>query len=61
MQSRIDAYAGKPFAALDREYLRDLFDVMLLQQTAGIQRALVDVFLGYLLSGARRSPLGKCG
>jgi hypothetical protein len=28
-------YAGKPCAALDRQYLRDWFDVTLLQQAAG--------------------------
>jgi hypothetical protein len=39
-------YAGKPCAALDRQYLRDLFEVMLLQQAACIERVLVDVFLG---------------
>jgi hypothetical protein len=39
-------YAGKPCAALYRQYLRDLFDVMLLQQAARIERVLVDVFLG---------------
>jgi hypothetical protein len=52
-------YAGKQCAALDRQHLRDLFDVMLLQQAAGIERALVDVFLGYLLSVARPSRLGQ--
>ena len=53
--------AGKPCAALNRYFLRDLFDVMLLQQPAGIERALIDVFLAHLPSGARQSRLGQCG
>jgi predicted nucleotidyltransferase component of viral defense system len=48
-----DVYAGKLCAALDRQHPRDLFDVMLLQQTEGLDRALFDVFLVYLLSGDR--------
>ena len=49
----LDVYAGKLCAALDRQHPRDLFDVMLLQQAEGIDRALFDVFLVYLLSGDR--------
>jgi hypothetical protein len=33
-----------PSVALDRQYLRDVFDVMLLQQAASRERVLVDLF-----------------
>lgn len=49
----LDLYAGKLCAALDRQHPRDLFDVMQLQQAEGVDRALFDVFLVYLLSGDR--------
>lgn len=49
----LELYAGKLCAALDRQHPRDLFDVMQLQQAEGIDRALFDVFLVYLLSGDR--------
>lgn len=49
----LELYAGKICAALDRQHPRDLFDVMQLQQAEGIDRALFDVFLVYLLSGDR--------
>jgi predicted nucleotidyltransferase component of viral defense system len=49
----LDLYAGKICAALDRQHPRDLFDVMQLQQAEGIDRALFDVFLVYLISGDR--------
>ena len=53
----LDLYAGKLCAALDRQHSRDLFDVMQLQRAEGIDRALFDVFLVYLLSGDR--PLAE--
>jgi len=49
----MELYAGKFCAALDRQHPRDLFDVMQFQQAGGIDRALFDVFLVYLLSGDR--------
>ncbi len=49
----LDLYAGKLCAALDRQHPRDLFDVMQLQQAGGFDRALVEVFLVYLISGDR--------
>ena len=49
----LDIYAGKLCAALDRQHPRDLFDVMQLQHVAGIDRALFEVFLVYVLSGDR--------
>lgn len=49
----LELYAGKICAALDRQHPRDLFDVMQFQQDQGIDRALFDVFLVYLLSGDR--------
>jgi predicted nucleotidyltransferase component of viral defense system len=49
----LDVYAGKLCAALDRQHPRDLFDVMQLQQAGSIDRALIEVFLVYLLSGDR--------
>lgn len=49
----LELYAGKLCAALDRQHPRDLFDVMQLQQAEGIDRALFDVFLVYLISGDR--------
>jgi len=47
-------YAGKPRAAPDRHYLRDLFEVTLLEQGESGERVLV------YLSGARPSSLGRC-
>jgi len=49
----LDIYAGKLCAALDRQHPRDLFDVMQLQHAEGIDRALFEVFLVYVLSGDR--------
>ncbi len=49
----LELYAGKFCAALDRQHPRDWFDVMQFQQSGGIDRALFDVFLVYLLSGDR--------
>jgi len=49
----LELYAGKFCAALDRQHPRDLFDVMQFQQAGGMDRALFDVFLVYLLSGNR--------
>ena len=49
----LELYAGKLCAALDRQHPRDLFDVLQLQQAEGMDRALFDVFLVYLLSGDR--------
>jgi hypothetical protein len=46
-------YAGKSCAALDRAQPRDLIDVMRFQQVRGIDRALLDAILVYLLSGDR--------
>ena len=48
-----DIYAGKLCAALDRQHPRDLFDVIQLQHAEGIDRALFEVFLIYVLSGDR--------
>jgi hypothetical protein len=49
----LDIYAGKLCAALDRQHPRDLFDVMQLQRAEGVDRALFEVFLVYVLSGDR--------
>lgn len=48
-----DLYAGKLCAALDRQHPRDLFDVQLLLKQEGLTDALLEVFVVYLLSGAR--------
>lgn len=48
-----DLYAGKLCAALDRQHPRDLFDVQLLLKHEGLNDALLEVFLVYLLSGDR--------
>ncbi|MBU6434132.1 MAG: nucleotidyl transferase AbiEii/AbiGii toxin family protein [Nitrospirae bacterium] len=52
-----DLYAGKLCAALDRQHPRDLFDVQLLLKHEGLNDALLDVFIVYLLSGDR--PLAE--
>ena len=48
-----DLYAGKLCAALDRQHPRDLFDVQLLLKYEGLNDALLEVFVVYLLSGDR--------
>ena len=48
-----DLYAGKLCAALDRQHPRDLFDVHLLLKHEGLNDALLEVFVVYLLSGDR--------
>ena len=48
-----DLYAGKLCAALDRQHPRDLFDVQLLLKHEGLNDALLEVFVVYLLSGDR--------
>ena len=48
-----DLYAGKLCAALDRQHPRDLFDVQLLLEHEGLNDALLEVFVVYLLSGDR--------
>jgi predicted nucleotidyltransferase component of viral defense system len=44
-----DLYAGKLMAALDRQHPRDLFDVMVLLEGAGITDALFRAWLVYLI------------
>lgn len=48
-----DLYAGKLCAALDRQHPRDLFDVQLLLEHEGVDDALMEVFVIYLISGDR--------
>ncbi len=48
-----DLYAGKVVAALDRQHPRDLFDVRELLAHEGIDDALRDAFVVYLLSHNR--------
>lgn len=48
-----DLYAGKLCAALDRQHPRDLFDVQLLLKHGGLNDALLEVFVVYLLSSDR--------
>ncbi len=48
-----DLYAGKIVAALDRQHPRDLFDVRLLLANEGIDDALRQAFVVYLLSHNR--------
>lgn len=48
-----DVYAGKLVAALDRQYPRDLFDVMLLYRHEGITAAIRRAFVIYLASHDR--------
>lgn len=48
-----DLYAGKLCAALDRQHPRDLFDVKALLENEGIDQALKDTFLVYLISHGR--------
>lgn len=59
-----DVYAGKLVAALDRQHPRDLFDVKLLLEQAGLSERLLDAFVVYLASHDRPmsevlSPAGK--
>jgi predicted nucleotidyltransferase component of viral defense system len=53
MVSFADLYAGKLAAALDRQHPRDLFDVQYLLANEGIDKALFQTFLAYLLSHNR--------
>jgi predicted nucleotidyltransferase component of viral defense system len=48
-----DLYAGKLVAALDRQHPRDLFDVQYLLTNEGIDKALFQTFLAYILSHNR--------
>ncbi len=48
-----DLYAGKLVAALDRQHPRDLFDVQHLLANEGIDDALYQAFLAYVLSHNR--------
>ena len=48
-----DAYAGKICAALDRQHVRDLFDIRQLLLCNGIGRNLFKTFLVYLISSNR--------
>lgn len=48
-----DLYAGKLVAALDRQHPRDLFDVQQLLANEGIDKALFQTFLVYILSHNR--------
>jgi len=48
-----DLYAGKLVAALDRQHPRDLFDVQHLLANEGIDDALYQAFLAYILSHNR--------
>ena len=48
-----DLYAGKLVAAIDRQHPRDLFDVQYLLANEGIDKALYQTFLAYILSHNR--------
>ena len=48
-----DLYAGKLVAAIDRQHPRDLFDVQYLLANEGIDKALHQTFLAYILSHNR--------
>jgi predicted nucleotidyltransferase component of viral defense system len=48
-----DLYAGKLVAAIDRQHPRDLFDVQHLLANEGIDKALYQTFLAYILSHNR--------
>jgi len=48
-----DLYGGKICAALDRQHPRDLFDVYYLLQNEGVNEALKNTFIVYLLSHPR--------
>lgn len=48
-----DLYAGKIVAALDRQHPRDLFDVRTLLANEGVDNALREAFVAYLVSHRR--------
>lgn len=48
-----DLYAGKIYAALDRQHPRDLFDIAILLQNEGITEQIRKAFIVYLLSHSR--------
>ncbi len=48
-----DLYGGKICAALDRQHPRDLFDIYYLLENEGINEALKNTFIVYLLSHPR--------
>jgi predicted nucleotidyltransferase component of viral defense system len=48
-----DLYAGKLVAAIDRQHPRDLFDVQHLLANEGIDKALYQTFVAYILSHNR--------
>ena len=52
-----DLYGGKLCAALDRQHPRDFYDVKMLLDTQGIDRAIFNGFIAYLLSHNR--PLSE--
>lgn len=52
-----DLYGGKLCAALDRQHPRDFYDVKMLLDTQGIDRAIFNGFITYLLSHKR--PLSE--
>lgn len=52
-----DLYGGKLCAALDRQHPRDFYDVKMLLDTQGIDRAILNGFIAYLLSHNR--PLSE--
>ena len=57
MVSEADLYAGKIMAALDRQHPRDLFDIRDLLANEGVDDALRQAFLVYLISHGR--PLAE--
>lgn len=57
MVSHADLYAGKVMAALDRQHPRDLFDIRDLLANEGVDDALRQAFLIYLISHGR--PLAE--
>ncbi|WP_304271873.1 nucleotidyl transferase AbiEii/AbiGii toxin family protein [Brevundimonas naejangsanensis] len=57
MVSEADLYAGKIMAALDRQHPRDLFDIRDLLANEGVDDALRQAFLIYLISHGR--PLAE--
>lgn len=51
--SLADLYGGKICAALDRQHLRDLFDVLNMLEKSGLTREIFDGFLCYLAGHPR--------
>lgn len=48
MLSRAEVYGGKLVAAIDRQHPRDIFDVLKMYETFGLEADFVDCFVAYL-------------